>query len=352
MRITLVTETFFPGARRRPPGPAGPAPETTVKAVADRLVDTGHEVPGGARPGLTSYRSSRVARVGPPAGPGARSATRSRTSTPTSCTSPPRPHRPRALKHAPRLGRAPLVTEQSPLLDATEDHWAARVAERADRRRDLALDAEALAGLGVEAALLNPGTDGHAFTPELRDPWLHRTWGREGRVVVGYAGPLARRDDVRDLARLARCRASGSAGRRGRPAELAGRPAAGRQAGRPAGHRGPRHRTREPRRPRAPRTVADVLPRAPRGRRVGVPVVAPRAGAPPISSATWRPACSTTRPPRPDSRRPWPPSPPTPGGATGCSRTRGGPGARLDDGGRRAPQQPLPAPARGATNPR
>ena len=35
MRITLVTETFFP---------AVDGTTTTVKAVADRLVDTGHDV--------------------------------------------------------------------------------------------------------------------------------------------------------------------------------------------------------------------------------------------------------------------------------------------------------------------
>ena len=55
MRIALVTESFYP---------AVDAATTTVKNVADRLVDTGHNVllvaPG---PGLATYRGSRVVRV-------------------------------------------------------------------------------------------------------------------------------------------------------------------------------------------------------------------------------------------------------------------------------------------------
>src|SRR4051812_5257601 len=60
MRIALVTEHWF--SRH----PASDGTTTTVKAVADRLIDLGHDVrlvaPG---PGLTRYRSSRVVRVNP-----------------------------------------------------------------------------------------------------------------------------------------------------------------------------------------------------------------------------------------------------------------------------------------------
>jgi phosphatidylinositol alpha 1,6-mannosyltransferase len=59
-----------------------------------------------------------------------------------------------------------------------------------------------LTALGVTSAVWRPGVDAHAFTPALRDPWLHRSWGRDGRVVVGYAGALSRRHDVRELAQL------------------------------------------------------------------------------------------------------------------------------------------------------
>ena len=55
MRVALVTESFYP---------AVDGTTTTVKAVADRLVDTGHEVtllaPG---PGLSSVGDSRYART-------------------------------------------------------------------------------------------------------------------------------------------------------------------------------------------------------------------------------------------------------------------------------------------------
>ena len=57
MRIALVSESFLP---------AVDGTTTTVKAVADRLIDAGHDVLLVAMvPGLTSYRGSRVARIRP-----------------------------------------------------------------------------------------------------------------------------------------------------------------------------------------------------------------------------------------------------------------------------------------------
>lgn len=203
MRIALVTEHWF----SRPSACDGTT--TTVKAIADRLIDRGHDVrliaPG---PGLGSYRGSRVVRISPLAKPGAqvRDALAEFDPDVVHVTDPGRIGR-RALKHADRMDLRTLVVQQSPLASATEELWVARVAARAD---DLLVTAawmrDALARLGVQGELWRPGVDPLAFTPALRDPWLHGTWSHGSaqlRVVVGYAGALARRHDVRDLARLA-----------------------------------------------------------------------------------------------------------------------------------------------------
>ena len=61
-RIALVTETFYP---------AVDGTTTTLKQLADHLIDAGHEVllvaPG---PGLATYRRSQVARIRPLDRPG------------------------------------------------------------------------------------------------------------------------------------------------------------------------------------------------------------------------------------------------------------------------------------------
>ncbi|WP_459984549.1 glycosyltransferase [Nocardioides sp. AN3] len=199
MRIALVTEHWFSRY------PASDGTTTTVKAVVDRLVDLGHEVrliaPG---PGLTRYRSSRVVRISPLAKPGTqvRDALAEFDPDLVHVTDPGRIGR-RALKQAERMELRTLVIQQAPVPRATQDLWVSRVAERAD---DLVVTAgwvqRALGAIGVRASLWRPGVDGQAFTPALRDPWLHRKWSHEGRVVVGYAGALARRHDVRDLAQL------------------------------------------------------------------------------------------------------------------------------------------------------
>lgn len=202
MRIVLVTEAFHPAADRS---------TTTVRAVADRLIDTGHEVrlvaPG---PGLTSYRGSSVVRTRPLEKPGSqvRDALVDFAPDLVQVTSPGTIGR-KTLKHARRLGIPTLVVEQSPVLDLTSDYWRAKVADRADRVLVTSpWMVERLAGFGVAAALWTPGVDTAAFAPALRDPWLHARWSRARSrsghlVVVGYVGGLHRRHGVRRLAELA-----------------------------------------------------------------------------------------------------------------------------------------------------
>lgn len=191
MRIVLVTETFFP---------AVDGTTTTVKAVLDRLIDRGHEVlviaPG---PGLSSYRGCRIARVRPLE----RRAVQIRAALDAfrpdllHVVSPAGLGR-RALDHAKRLGVPSVVVEQSgdpaevetDRLLTTSSWMTARLEERGAR-------------------LWRPGVDTAAFTPDLRDEWLHGRWSkRRSRatplVVVGYVGSLRNRHDVRRLADLAR----------------------------------------------------------------------------------------------------------------------------------------------------
>jgi len=201
MRIALVTETFLPTAD---------GTTTTVKAVLDRLVDLGHDVlvvaPG---PGLTTYRGCRVARVHPLERRGAQVREALDLFGPdlVHATSPRALGR-RAVKHAHRAGVPVVVVEQSALLDVTLDHWRSRAADRADRVLVTSRwMVDRVAEGGVPAALWQPGVDTAAFTPALRDEWLHRRWARSRSaagplVVVGYVGSLRDRHDVRRLATL------------------------------------------------------------------------------------------------------------------------------------------------------
>ncbi len=116
----------------------------------------------------------------------------------------------KALKHARRLGVPTLVVEQSPLLDVTADYWRSRVADRADRVLVTSTwMTQRLAELGVPGAgRWQPGVDTAAFTPALRDDWLHERWSRARSrsgplVVVGYVGALRKHHGVRRLAALA-----------------------------------------------------------------------------------------------------------------------------------------------------
>ena len=191
-RIALVTEKFYP---------AVDGTTTTLKQVADHLIDAGHEVlivaPG---PGLGTYRRSQVARIRPLDKPGrqVREALEHFRPDLVHVTSPATLGR-KALKHARRLGVPTLVVQHSlPQVPARADRIVATSAFLADRLRQL----------DVEASVWEPGVDTLAFSPDLRDQWLHDKWSRarsrEGRqVVVGYAGSLHKRHGVRRLAELA-----------------------------------------------------------------------------------------------------------------------------------------------------
>jgi phosphatidylinositol alpha 1,6-mannosyltransferase len=202
MRIALVTESFYP---------AVDGTTTTVKAVADRLIDDGHEVtllaPG---PGLSSYRGSRVVRSRhrDPSGSQVREALADFAPDLVHVASPG-PLGRKALKHAQRLGAATVVVEQSAVLDQTADYWRSKVAARADAVVVTSgWMVERAAELGVRADLWSPGVDTAAFAPHLRDPWLHRSWSRTRSrsgplVVVGHLGGLGSKPDVRRLVGLA-----------------------------------------------------------------------------------------------------------------------------------------------------
>jgi phosphatidylinositol alpha 1,6-mannosyltransferase len=114
----------------------------------------------------------------------------------------------KALKHTRRAGIPSVVVEQSAVLDQSADYWRTRVADRADRVLVTSRwMVDRLAEFGVEAGLWRPGVDTVAFTPALRDQWLHDSWSRARaaggpRVVVGYVGGLHKRHAVRRLAEL------------------------------------------------------------------------------------------------------------------------------------------------------
>ena len=202
LRVALVTETFYP---------AVDAATTSLRATLDRLVDLGHTVlvvaPG---PGLADHRGARVHRVSTLDGVGAqvRGALEAFGPDVVHVSSPGRLGR-KALKHARAAGVPSLVVEHSPLLDTSPDYWRRKVVRRADRVVVTSTwMRERLLELDVDAPVWTPGVDPVAFTPALRDDWLHRTWSRHRSaqgpgVVVGYVGALHRRRGVRHLDVLA-----------------------------------------------------------------------------------------------------------------------------------------------------
>ena len=202
LRVALVTDAFLPVRDER---------TTTVRQVADRLIDTGHQVrilaPG---PGLTSYRGAPVTRIGTWArlGHQLRTALEEQRPDLVHVTSPDTVGR-SALKQARRLELPTVVVEQAAVPRFAPDYWREGVAERADRlvvtsrwMRDVLVDQD------LVAHLWEPGVDTDAFHPRLRSDELHGRWSRAGSpdgpdVVVGYAGPLHKRHGVRRLRHLA-----------------------------------------------------------------------------------------------------------------------------------------------------
>ncbi|WP_300389731.1 glycosyltransferase [uncultured Nocardioides sp.] len=205
-RILLVTESAFPA----PDGTSG-----TLKALVDRLVDTGREVRVVApAPGLRDYRGATVVRVSPLAATGGqvRAAVDAFSPDVVMAVDPtpgPGGLGRKALSQARRTGVPTVVLQRGAVPTGTSALWRTQVADRADL---LLATSQWLRGrlatAGVAADVWEPGVDARAFTPALRDEWLHRHWSRassrpEPLVVVGYAGALRKRHGVRRLAALA-----------------------------------------------------------------------------------------------------------------------------------------------------
>ncbi|WP_043643400.1 glycosyltransferase [Nocardioides alkalitolerans] len=206
MRIALVSESFYP---------ATDGTTTTVRNVLDRLVDRGHTVrllaPG---PGLTSYRGVEIVRIRPLDKPGRQVHAALAGFAPdlvhvtSSVAFGPTIGR-KALKHARRLDVPTLVVQQTPVNELSAALWQSKVADRADRVLVTARWMGArLDELGVATELWTPGVDTAAFSPALRDTWLHDKWARSRarggpQVVVGYVGALEKEHGVRRLPEVA-----------------------------------------------------------------------------------------------------------------------------------------------------
>ena len=183
MRIALVTESFYP---------AVDGTTTTVKAVADRLVDTGHEVqPRRARPGPADATAAQPGRAVPAPGPAraARSARRSPTSRPDLVhVTSPGPLGRKALKHARRLGIATVVVEQSAGARPDRRLLAGQGAPTGPTRLrgHLAVDGRA----GAASSASGRPVDARASTPP-RSPRSCATRGctAAGRAPAHAAGP-------------------------------------------------------------------------------------------------------------------------------------------------------------------
>ncbi len=201
MRIALVSESFYP---------AVDGTTTTVRAVADRLVDTGHRVlviaPG---PGVSSYRGCPVARIAKPGrSEQVLTALADFGADLVHVASPGAVGR-RALKHARALKVPTLLVQQTPVPELGTDYWRTSLARRADRVLVTARWMRGrLADLDVTASVWSPGVDIRTFTPTLRDPAVRDNWARNGEVLVGYVGSLRNRHDVRRLAEVGRVRGS------------------------------------------------------------------------------------------------------------------------------------------------
>ena len=171
-RIALVTETFYP---------AVDGTTTTLKQLADHLIDAGHEVllvaPG---PGLATYRRSQVARIRPLDRPGrqVREALARFEPDLVHAVSPGTLGR-KALKHARRLGVPTLVVQHTP---PTE------LARRSGRPRSRPAPTgcsspptsspAACTSSASTPPCGSPGSTPAPSRPQLRDHWLHDKWSR------------------------------------------------------------------------------------------------------------------------------------------------------------------------------
>ena len=178
--------------------------------MADRLVDTGHQVlvvaPG---PGLATYRGCRVARIGKPGRSEQVLVALADFGTDLVHVTSPGPVGRRALKHARALHIPSLLVQQTPVPDLGADYWRTSLARRADQVVVTARWMRTrLADLGVTAPVWTPGVDTRTFSPTLRDPAVRANWARNGEVLVGYVGGLRNRHDVRRLAELGSVRGS------------------------------------------------------------------------------------------------------------------------------------------------
>ena len=270
MRIALVSESFYP---------AVDGTTTTVRAVADRLVDTGHQVlvvaPG---PGVSSYRGCPVARIAKPGRSEQVLVALADFGADLVHVASPGAVGRRALKHARALQVPTLLVQQTPVPELGTDYWRTSLARRADRVLVTARWMRGrLADLDVSAPVWSPGVDIRTFTPTLRDPAVRANWARNGEVLVGYVGSLRNRHDVRRLAeRRPGARHPARGGRR-RPATALARGAAPERAL-------PRCRSRPGRsRRRSPTSTSWSTPGSPR------PAATPCARQPPAAYPSWRP---------------------------------------------------------------
>ena len=205
VRVALVTETFQPS--RATPGAdvfRSDRGDTTVRAVADRLLDTGHQVLlVAAGPGLPSHRGARVVRVEKPGRRARVGRALADFGADLVHVSSPGPLGLRALEHARALRIPSLLAQQDPVPDLTAGHWSATTAARADRVLVTATwMRRRLSQLGVPAQVWSPGVDSATFTPVRRDHRVRGNWSRDGQVLVGYAGALRNRHHIRPLADL------------------------------------------------------------------------------------------------------------------------------------------------------
>ena len=220
MRVAIVSESFFPQVN---------GVSNTVRHVADRLLERGHEVlivaPG---PGLPVYRSVRVVRVRSVAMPRHRTFS---VGLPDAAVEralgefrPDVVHlaSPIALgavglRAARRLGVPTVAVYQTDIggfarqygvrAEGAVGRWVGRIHRRADRTLVPSRASwNQLTALGVtDLHLWRRGVASDVFGPERRQQLLNAWWtrGEPGSVAVGYVGRLAPEKQVGRLAEVA-----------------------------------------------------------------------------------------------------------------------------------------------------